>query len=142
VEVEKEIEVPDKETQLMNLFNNINFDFDKAMLTTVFQAVLDQIAYIMKDSNAGDRFLISGFTDTHRSELYNQRLTESRARVVVDAVVSRGVPKSNIKVRYSGEKITTTDPAASDEIRHDNHRVTIKIIANTRYWEYLQERLH
>lgn len=139
--VEKIVEVPGKEILLINLFNNIFFDFDKATLTDDSEVVLDRIAETMNE-NSDDRFLISGFTDSRGSEPYNQNLSEQRAKAVVDALVSRGVSKSVLKARGAGERIAIADTEANDDVRRGDRKVTIEIVTNLDYWDYLQDRLY
>lgn len=141
VEVEKIIEIPGQETMLMNLFNNIHFDFNQATLTAESEAVLDQVAEIIqKDTN--DCFLITGFTDARGSQAYNQSLSEQRAKAVVDALVQRGIPKSILKARGAAGRIAIADSSASDEVRRGDRKVTIEIISNREYWDYISTRLY
>lgn len=140
VEVEKIVEVPDRGTLLTDLSRNIFFDFDRATLTEDSETVLDQIAEIMK-GHADGRYLISGFTDTRGSDSYNLDLSERRAMAVVDALVARGVPRSRLQARGAGERIALAEPATSDEIRRGDRKVTIEVVTNDRYWEYLQQKL-
>ena len=139
--VEKIVEVPGKEKMLINLFNNIHFDFDKATLTSDSEAVLDQVADIIK-KDTNDNFLITGFTDARGSQQYNQSLSERRAKTVVDALVQRGVPKDILKARGVAGRIAIAAPSSSDEIRRGDRKVTIEIINNREYWDYLKERLY
>lgn len=141
VEVEKLVEVPGKEKVLFELFSNINFDFDKATLTSESEKVIDQIADIIR-KDIGDKFLISGFTDSRGSQEYNKDLSERRARAVVDALVKRGVSKNILKARGGGKNIAIANTDATDIVRRGDRKVTIEIINNQEYWDYISKKLY
>lgn len=138
--VEKIVEIPGQERLLFSLFSNIHFDFNKETLTTESQGVLDQIAEIIK-KDTSDNFLITGFTDSRGSLQYNQRLSEKRAKAVVDALVERGVPREILLGRGVAGRIAAAAASTSDEIRRGDRKVTIEIISNNEYWNYLKNQL-
>lgn len=136
VEIEREVKVEEK--LLHNLINNVHFDFDKATLTAASEEVLDQIAAIVKE-NTDERFLITGFTDSRGSQPYNKNLSEQRAIAVVEALEKRGVPRNIMKARGVGHLIAIAKTSASDEVRKGDRKITIEIITNQDYWNYLNE---
>lgn len=140
-EVKKVVEVPvtSVEKILVGLFENIHFDFDKDVLTADSYETIDRIAEIIKQDTTG-RYLITGFTDSRGSLAYNLDLSGRRARRVMDALVSRGVPASMLKARGVASKIAIASPSASDDVRRGDRKVTIELITNTPYWEYLGKK--
>lgn len=135
VEVEKPVAAP---ASLCELFNNINFEFDKDLLTTESEMVCDRVADILKsDSNKNSRFLITGFTDTRGSDAYNIDLSQRRARRVVEALKSRGVPSSMLKQRGVGKRTAAMGYHEADHVRLGDRKVTIEKIENAAYWEKL-----
>lgn len=136
--VEKIVEIPGKEKTLLSLFNNIHFDFDKATITTESEQTLDRVAEILKE-NTGEHFLISGFTDIRGSQQYNQKLSEQRAKAVVDALTKRGVSQNILKSRGIGSRAAIAKMSASDQVRRGDRKVTIEIITNQDYWNYLEK---
>jgi OOP family OmpA-OmpF porin len=80
---------PSDDLQLFEL--NINFDFDKAILKPEYFAQLDVIAKVLqRDPGATAR--VEGHADKLKKSVqaYNQKLSELRARSVVDYLVTKG----------------------------------------------------
>lgn len=139
VEIEKIIEVPGKIRLLSSLFDNIHFDFDKATIKRESDEVLDEIAEVIKD-NLNKHFLITGYTDARGSQEYNQSLSERRAKAVVDALVNRGIPKEILKSRGVAWRIAVAEASESEEIRRGDRKVTLEIITNQSFWDYLGKK--
>jgi OOP family OmpA-OmpF porin len=112
------------------------FDFDKATLRPGGKEALDQaVSRICSDLAAYDvenrRITVIGHTDSIGSGAYNQRLSERRADVVRDYMVSLGVAPAIIDARGVGE----ADPVASNatpEGQQQNRRVEIEFTATVR----------
>lgn len=139
VEKEKIVEVRGEGATLLDFFNNINFEFDKATLMPSSVELIDQVAEILK-KDTGKRYLITGYTDAKGSAAYNLNLSKKRAAAVVEALIARGVPPSMLKSRGVGQKISYADRTASDKIREADRKVTIEIITNTDYWNYIPSK--
>ena len=139
VEVIKEVEVVKKVDSFGELFNNIHFDFDKASLTPQSEEVLDEIAKLMKE-NDSNRYLIIGYTDARGSEAYNLDLSRRRVATVVDALKIRGVPPGIIKSRGVGKKMSYAPASESDKIRKGDRKVSVEIISNQDYWDFISEK--
>lgn len=136
VEVEKPVEVAPP--SLCELFNNINFEFDKDLLTAESEMVCDRVAEILKsEPNKNGHFLITGFTDTRGSDAYNIDLSKRRARRVADALVARGVPASMLKQRGVGKRTAAMGYHEADNVRLGDRKVTIEKIVNDAYWNKL-----
>ena len=77
---------------------------------------------------------ISGHTDNKGDKLYNQKLSEDRAKVVVARLTEKGISSSRMKAKGYGETKpvkANTLPDGSDDAdgRQQNRRVEFKIIA-------------
>jgi len=157
VEVEKRIEVPAKteapvppetgktaetpvtivkEVEKLLMLDNIYFDFDKADLKPESNKTLDKLAEILKQDTQ-NRYLITGYTDSRGSEEHNLNLSSRRAEAVVKALIERGVPANMLKARGVGKKIAYAKPSEPDEIRYGDRKMTIELISNKAYWDYL-----
>lgn len=142
--VEKIVEVPAAVTEapsaeICELFNNVYFDFDKSDIRPVSEEVLDKIADIMK-ANGDKKYLITGYTDARGSAEYNIGLSRRRAAAVVEALQKRGVPADIIKSRGVGKKISYAPVAESHIVREGDRKVTVEIITNTNYWDFMPKR--
>ncbi len=134
--VEKEV-VKEKEIkELCDFFNNINFEFNKAELTAESKKIVEYIAEVLKQDTS-KKYLITGYTDAVGSEQYNISLSRRRAAAVVDYLIENGVPRSIIKSRGVGKKISYANAGESDDIRRGDRKVTVEVITNMHYWNYL-----
>lgn len=138
VEVEKVIERVEY-TKLHELFNNIYFDFNKAVLTKKSEKVIDEIAEILKQ-NTLNKYLITGYTDSKGSDEYNLDLSKRRAATVVNALVNHGVLSSALRSVGVGKKISHMKSDSSDSLREGDRKVTIELINNEEYWNNLSEK--
>lgn len=108
------------------VLNNIFFDFDKATIRVESIAELDRLVALMKD-NSNISIEISGHTDNKGTSDYNKKLSENRAKAVVDYLILKGVLKNRlVYAGYGFEKpIATND---TEEGRQLNRRTEFKII--------------
>lgn len=140
VEVIKQVEVIKEVTRFGDLLNNIHFAFNKDILTTDSEQILDEVAQIMKDNEA-KHFLIIGHTDAKGSQSYNLDLSRRRAKKVMDGLVKRGVPSHMLKARGVGKKTSYAPASESNAIRLGDRKVTVEIITNKEYWDYLPDTI-
>lgn len=139
VEVEKIVTVsaevqPSVTNDLVTLFDQIYFDFDKDVLTAESETILDEIAKTLK-ADTSRRYLITGQTDARGSDSYNTDLSLRRARRVVDGLVTRGVPSEMLKYRGVGKKIAAIPYEGADNTRRGDRKITIELVTNMDYWE-------
>jgi len=101
----------------------ILFETGQYQLRVEVQGVLDNVAKLIQDRTDKD-ISIEGHTDNRGNKDYNQRLSEKRAKTVLDALVKRGVPSPRLRVvGYGMER-----PIASNETpagQQKNRRVEI-----------------
>lgn len=135
--VEKIVEKPAAPTtdqSLIGLFDQIYFDFDSHEITPESGKILDKIAALFLQDTTR-RYLITGQTDARGSSAYNQRLSEARARTIVNALAERGCPKDMMKWRGVGKKIAIATPEAPNQTRRGDRKTTVELITNPDYWE-------
>lgn len=109
------------------LNGDANFEFGKAVLLTNAYSVLDSLASTMKGYPAY-RWEVGGYTDGIGSVSANQKLSEKRAKAVVDYLESKGVSSRNIKtVGYGKDSPIASNKTA--EGRAMNRRVEIKLLS-------------
>ena len=114
--------LPDK----VFVFNNIQFEFDKATIKEESYEILNDIALTLLN-NPEVSLEISGHTCSIGDEDYNQRLSERRAKAVVDYLVGKKISRKRLEYKGYGE----TDPLndnSTPEKRALNRRVEVKVI--------------
>lgn len=144
VTVEKIVEVPAPVVAtgvaaLCELFNNIYFEFDKADIRPESNETLDRIADIL-NADTKKMYLVTGYTDARGSAYYNLDLSRRRAAAVIDALESRGVPSDMLKSRGVGKKVSYAPAQESDIVREGDRKVTVEIVTNMDYWNYLPKK--
>jgi outer membrane protein OmpA-like peptidoglycan-associated protein len=108
------------------VLNNILFQTGKAILTAGSYAELDRLLGILKD-NPLMRIEISGHTDNTGSLALNSKLSEDRAKAVVEYLIQKGVEKGRLEFKGFGPQQPIADNATS-EGRARNRRVEFKIL--------------
>ncbi len=108
------------------VLNNIFFDFNKATLTDESIAELDRV-YKLLEETPKLKIEMSGHTDNIGSASYNQKLSEERAKAVVDYLVRKGISAGRLTYKGYG----MTQPVASndtEEGRQQNRRTEFKVV--------------
>ncbi|MCG7573369.1 Ig-like domain-containing protein, partial [Phaeobacter sp. CNT1-3] len=103
---------------------NILFETDSAVINPQSEALLDDIAEILR-SCPNNSFEIAGHTDSSASETYNIDLSQRRVEAVERAIAARGVDTSGYEARGYGE----SQPVASNATEADkaqNRRVEFR----------------
>ena len=105
------------------VLRGVNFDFNKAKIRTVDEAVLDEAAETMK-ANPGTSVHVNGYTDAVGSEDYNLRLSERRAEAVAAYLENHGIPSNRLIPQGLGKTnfVATND---TPEGRAQNRRVEL-----------------
>lgn len=107
---------------------NIFFEFDKSALLPESKAELEKLIHILNDYPYL-HIEISGHTDNVGSVDYNQKLSEARAKSVVDYLLQEKVESTRLSHRGFGssQPIVTND---SEDGRATNRRVQFTILSN------------
>jgi OOP family OmpA-OmpF porin len=79
------------------------FDFDSSKVSAAGQNVLDAVAEEINGRDMLNVVSIIGHTDSSGTKTYNNRLAMKRANAVRDALISRGVDGSVLRVESRGE---------------------------------------
>lgn len=109
------------------ILNNIFFEFGKAVLATISYPELNQVVKLL-EAYPKLKIEISGHTDNKGSLAINKKISEERAKAVVDYVVAKGIAVD--RLTYKG--YAYLQPVASndtEEGRQRNRRVEFKIIS-------------
>jgi outer membrane protein OmpA-like peptidoglycan-associated protein len=105
---------------------NIFFETSKATLKPESYAELENVLKFLQD-NATVRLEISGHTDNVGSRSLNQKLSENRAKAVVDYLVGKGIDKSRLEAKgYADTQPVTGND--TPEGRAQNRRVEFKVL--------------
>ena len=133
--VEKEMSEK-SERILAELMENVNFDFDTAVLSPSSGRILDAVAQTLLQY-PDTRFLVCGYTDSRGSDEYNESLSRDRAKAVWQALVDRGVPAGRLAWRGFGKRIALMPSSASEEQRRIDRKVVLERIPDDATWDYL-----
>ncbi len=133
--IETIVYVPETK-ELGYLVSNINFDFDEDLLKPEYQETIQAITDLMLQDTSR-HYLITGCTDTRGSLEYNQKLSERRARQIVDALVRNGVPATMLKYKGVSKKIAHAPYGTPHYTREGDRKVLIEVISNMDYWKSL-----
>ncbi len=102
----------------------VYFETNKTVLDNDDKALLDKLAEQMANSEE-TTIIANGHTDSVGADSYNQKLSERRAKAVMDYLVGKGVAAERITTKGYGESA----PAATndtEEGRAKNRRVEFK----------------
>ena len=108
------------------VLTGVNFETDSARLTERSGGELDDVVKVLRQ-RPDAKAEVRGYTDDRGSATYNQRLSDRRARAVVDYLVGHGVSAANLSARGFG-KDNPVASNATDEGRARNRRVTVQFM--------------
>ena len=105
---------------------NVEFDFDSAELQDSSFAELQRLRAFLSQ-NPDVKIALQGHTDASGSDLYNQSLSEQRAKSVFTYLVEQGIKAERLSYKGFGEANPVKDND-SDEGRSRNRRVEFLVI--------------
>lgn len=110
------------------VLNNVFFDTDKFLLRPESVIELDKLVGFLK-SNPAIKIEIRGHTDNVGDDASNLKLSDNRAKAVMNYLVEKGIDATRMVAKGYGE---TKPIVANDtpENRQKNRRTEFKIIAN------------
>ena len=119
--------VPIEIGQVVRL-NNVFFDFDKWDLRPESYIELNRVVKLLNE-NPKIEIEMSAHTDSRGTDEYNFKLSDNRARSVMDYIVSQGISSARITSHGYGESkpVSSND---TDEGRQQNRRVEFTILKN------------
>jgi outer membrane protein OmpA-like peptidoglycan-associated protein len=101
----------------------VYFDLNKFVLTDRARAVVNQAA-AASTKNQSTRIDVTGNTDTSGNTVFNQALSHRRAKAVMAALVTDGVPRDQIAIHARGETNLAV-PTGPGVVEARNRRVDI-----------------
>ena len=117
------VEITD--SQLL-LSSKIYFDYNKSEIKEVSHEILDKVAETLENNPDITHVSVEGHTDNEGTEAYNRKLSETRAKAVVDYLIGKSISED----RLSYEGFGFSSPKASndtEEGRAINRRVEFRI---------------
>ena len=102
---------------------NILFDIGKSTIQNESLPVIDQIFELMK-SNSTLKISIEGHTDNTGDAASNKKLSNDRAKAVMDAIIAKGIDKTRMAFVGWGQEKPVADNR-TEEGRAQNRRVEI-----------------
>ena len=109
------------------ILKNIFFDYGKATLRNESTSELERLVKLLNDVS-GLKIEISGFTDSKGSAEFNQKLSENRAKSVVDYLVRAGIAADRLTyVGYGKEQAIASND--TEEGRQMNRRTEFKVLS-------------
>jgi OOP family OmpA-OmpF porin len=107
------------------VLRGVNFDFDKSTLTPNAKSILDGVGDSLQKASS-IKVEVGGHTDALGTDEYNQKLSERRAKSVINYLTERGVDGGRMSPKGYGESQPVADNE-TDEGRELNRRVELKI---------------
>ena len=133
ITVYKDIELDKIFKERLIVIPNIYYDYKKSTLRPESEAVLDSILVFFKD-NKDLTIEIGSHTDSRGDDKYNNKLSQERAKSVVDYLVSKGIEEDRlVAVGYGKTKLVNkcaTGVKCTEEEHQKNRRTTFRIIGS------------
>lgn len=136
-EYEKNIDMKPIEVGSSIVLRNIFFDLDKATLRPASTAELERLLKLLNE-NPTLRIEISGHTDSQGDNAYNQKLSEARAKAVVDYLIKNNIKATRLEYKGYGEEKPIIPEAdimkmktktEREEAHQQNRRTEFKILS-------------
>ncbi len=126
-EVNKDVQLNNLTVGTKIVLRNIFFDFDKSTLRPESTNELERLLKLLTDVPTL-KIEISGHTDNKGKADYNQHLSESRSKAVVDYLVSKGIAADRLQFKGYGltQPMATND---TDDGRQLNRRTEFKVLS-------------
>ncbi len=104
------------------LKRTVEFDTNTATLTPAARNLLDQVAYLLTAQPQLHKVRIEGHTDNAGDANHNLRLSQSRARAVLNYLGARGVDPTRLEAQGFGAQKPVA-PNTTDKGKQKNRRV-------------------
>lgn len=107
--------------------DNIYYDLDSFVLREESKPSLDKLVKILEDTP--DAFVqINSHTDERGKEVYNNVLSQNRAKSVVDYLVSKGISEGRLSAKGFGFSQPVIKGAKVEEEHQQNRRTAFQVI--------------
>ena len=126
---------PPKRVEVQNnkivINEKIQFDFDKATIRPESDSLMQEIIKVIKEAPHIKKIAIEGHTSSEGSDRHNLKLSDQRAKAVMDYLVKKGeLPATMFTAKGFGETKMIADES-TEEGREKNRRVEFNIIEQT-----------
>jgi OmpA-OmpF porin, OOP family len=109
------------------ILEQVQFDTGKATIKKVSDALLDEVAGVLKEHPEILRLEVQGHTDNVGTAGANKILSQARADAVMKAMIKRGIDKARLKARGYGQD-KPIEPNTTVDGRSKNRRVQFAIV--------------
>ncbi|MBD0368680.1 MAG: OmpA family protein, partial [Flavisolibacter sp.] len=123
---EKNIPLQPIEANASVVLRNIFFDFNKYEMKPESQVELDRVVQLLAE-NPTVKIEIAGYTDNIGNAADNQKLSENRAKAVVNYLISRGIAANRLTAKGFGAAQPIADNK-TEEGRALNRRTELKVL--------------
>jgi outer membrane protein OmpA-like peptidoglycan-associated protein len=125
------VPAPKAEVRVIH-FEDVHFDFDKSTLTEEARGILDRSIRILNE-NPNANIRIAGYASASGTNEYNQKLSERRAKAVLDYLIKEGgvAPGRLTTIGYGEDRPATYEPSPADinsKAAKSNMRVLLEVI--------------
>lgn len=124
---QKNIPLQPIEVNAAIVLKNIFFGYNQYELKPESQVELDKLVQLLLD-NPAVKIQIEGHTDTIGNAADNQKLSENRAKAVVNYLVSKNISITRLSFRGFGASKPVADNS-TEEGRAQNRRTELKVVA-------------
>lgn len=115
---------------VITLSGSVLFASAKSDLLPAAQVKLNDVATALTKEDPISKIVVEGHTDSQGQASYNQELSQRRAQVVRDYLVTRGIASDRISAQGFGPTRSVADNASA-EGRANNRRVEIVVLPAT-----------
>jgi outer membrane protein OmpA-like peptidoglycan-associated protein len=109
------------------ILQQVQFDFAKATIRPVSNALLDEVAGVLKDHPEILKLEVQGHADNRGARAYNLKLSQARAESVMNALIQRGIVPDRMQAKGYGPDAAIADNK-TEEGRQRNRRVQFQIL--------------
>jgi len=127
-EISKDIALNNLKKDVKIILKNVFFETGSSNLRPASYAELGRLSKLLTD-NPDLRIEISGHTDNQGNKTANLKLSEERAKSVVDFLITEGIASNRLEFKGYGFEQAIADNA-SEEGRALNRRVEFKVLSN------------
>ncbi len=107
---------------------DLYFGFNETILTQESERQLKELLAALGDDELKSyRFQLAGHTCSIGSDVYNQKLSEQRAKAVKEWLISKGYPADRLQIAGFGKRKPVADNS-TEEGRKLNRRVEIRTV--------------
>ncbi|HSN99145.1 MAG TPA: OmpA family protein [Candidatus Nanopelagicales bacterium] len=109
------------------ILQQVQFDTAKATIKQVSNALLDEVAEVLKEHPEIVKLEVQGHTDDRGGKALNKKLSQARSDAVMKALTQRGVAAERLTAVGYGQDVPIAENKTADG-RQKNRRVQFKIL--------------